>query len=184
MVLPHRPFAMRKVLAEFETCHDSAPDAYGDAGCRLTGLNDCAMVLRHERYSFHAYDSVYLFARQPELGAQVFIDVFPSGEANPHWPKQMGFYEEQRSDFRLPPGQRFDASYLAPAASGFSRHDAFRTRDGRTRRRVVHAFVGTKRSVLLVYSLDTNALLNSPFFAGVRKGLTLSDAPVAEPFQR
>ncbi|MFO0889991.1 MAG: hypothetical protein U0790_12730 [Isosphaeraceae bacterium] len=175
---------MRNVLAEFETCHEGMPDAYGDAGCRLTGLHDCAMVLRHERYSFHAYDSVYLFARQPELGAQVFIDVFPSGEANPDWPKSLRYYEEHRSDFRLPPGQRFGASYLAPAASGFCRHDAFRTRDGRTRRRVVHAFVGINRSVLLVYSSDTNDLLSSPFFAAVRKGLTLSDTPVVEPFQR
>jgi hypothetical protein len=175
---------MRKVLAEFETGHDGAPDAYGDAGCRLTGLNACAMILRHERYSFYAYDSVYLFARKPELGAQVYIDIFPNGDANPDWLKRVGFYEAQRSAFRLPPGLRFDTSYLAPTASGFSRHDAFRTRDGRTRRRVVHAFVGTRRSVLLVYSLDTNDLLSSPFFEAVRKGLTLSDGPVVEPFQR
>lgn len=176
---------MREVIAEFETRHGDAADSYGDIGCQLAGLNGSAMVLRHERYTNNAYDSIYLFARQPELGAQVFIDVFPTnGAVNPDWQKCLMFYEEQRSDFRLPAGHKFDMSYLLPSANGFVRHEAFRTRDGRTRRRVVHAFVGTKRNVLLVYSLDANDLASSPFFSAVRDGLTLSDVPVVEPFRR
>ncbi|MGN6555229.1 MAG: hypothetical protein ACTHLW_16095 [Verrucomicrobiota bacterium] len=175
---------MRKVIAEFETCRELAPDAYGDTGCQLSGLNHRAMVLRHERYTDTAHDSIYLFARQPEPGAQVFIEVFPGGEANPDWHERVRFYHEHRSDFRLPAGQKFDPSFLAPAASGFVRHEAFRTRDGRTRWRVVHAYAGTRRNILLVYSLDASDFLSSQFFAAVRDGLTLSDVPVSKPFRR
>ena len=37
---------MDTVIREFQTQHDGAPDAYGDPGCRLTGLNEYPMVLR------------------------------------------------------------------------------------------------------------------------------------------
>ena len=44
--------------------------------------------------------------------------------------------------------------------------------------------MGTRRNVLLVYSLHTNDMAGSRFFAAIRDGLTLSDLPVAEPFLR
>lgn len=175
---------MSDAISEFETGRRGGPDTYGDAGCRLVGLGAFAMVLRHHRYDWKCNDSVHLFARDPELGAQVFIEIFPGGAEERDWREELRSYEEQRSDFRLPRGLRFDASFLAPAAIGFARHIALRTRDGRTRKRIVHAFEGRKRNILLVYSRDDNHFHRSRFFETVRVGLTLADKAIARPFRR
>lgn len=174
---------MREVVAEFEPHSVNAPNSYGDNGCRLSGLNRSAMVLRHERYTKDSYDSIYLFARRQEHGAQVFIDVFPNMPIKTEWERQLIFYEEQKKNFRLPPGQKFNESYLAPTAIGFCRHRAFRTRDGQRRWRIVHIFEGKNRNILLVYSHNTNDFINSEFFSVVSQGLLLQDLPIAEPFR-
>jgi hypothetical protein len=175
---------MREVVAEFESHCSDAPSSYGDNGCRLSGLDHSAMVLRHERYTNNSYDSIYLFARKQEHGAQVFIYVFPNTALKTEWKDRLTLYEEQRRNFRMPLGQKFNKSYLAPAASEFCQHTAFRTRDGRTRWRVVHTFEGKNRNVLLVYSHNTNDFINSEFFSVVSKGLSVSDLPLTEPFRQ
>ena len=160
---------MREVIAEFETPCKDVPDAYGDAAAGCQG----SMAARWS-YGTNATQTIptIRFICSPasrNWALRYSSNVFPASEPKPDWRKRVAFYEEQRSDFQLPVGQKFDTSNLAPAASGFVQHEAFRTRDGRTRRRVVHAFVGAKRNILLIYSLDTNNLLSSPFFGFFRK---------------
>lgn len=173
---------MREVVIEFETPKQGANDEYGDEGCRLTDLIGCPLVLRHERYTDEAHDTIYLFARQPELGAQIYLEVFPGVGVDAGWLKSVSFYEEQQADFRLPSGQKFGDTFLAPVAHGFISHRAFRTRDGRTRRRIVHVFEGAQRRVLLVYSLDSSDFAGSRFCSVVSSGLRLADVALAEPF--
>jgi hypothetical protein len=167
---------MRKVFAEFLTTDPSSPDSYGDSGCMLERLSHVPFVLRHEHYTDQLHHTIYLFARAPERGAQVFIHIFPIPNGEAEYKKELDFYIEQRKDFRLAAGCRFDSSLLAPVlCEGFHDHTAFRTRDGKYRRRIVHGFVGTRRAVLLVYSLDSSDLLASEFFAHVCQHLKLSD---------
>ena len=167
---------MRKVIAEFLTTDPAVPDSYGDSGCMLAALRQTALILRHEHYTDELQHKIYLFAREPELGAQVFLHAFPMPEGEKEFLKELDFYLGQRKDFRLPSGPAFDASVLAPSSSkGFESHIAFRTRDGKYRRRLVHSFVGTKRAMLLVYSLDSVEFLKSAFFNQVSQNLSLAD---------
>jgi hypothetical protein len=171
---------MREVFAEFTTTDQSAPDTYGDSGCCLRQLRQSALALRHEHYTGRLQHTIYLFARQPELGAQVFLHInsLPAGSAEHE--SELAFYMRQQKDFRLPAGQVFDASFLAPEnCTGFLSHTAFRTRDGKYRRRVVHSFVGAHRAVLLVYSLDAAAFADSAFCNHVQRNLMLADTPCA-----
>src|SRR5262245_8330408 len=118
---------MRKVFAEFLTTAPSAPDLYGDSGCTLEALEQLPMVLRHEHYTDELQHRVYLFAREPEWGAQVFLIVFPMPQGEAEYEKELAFYREQEKAFRLPGGRRFDSSLLAPAmCEGFDSHTAFR----------------------------------------------------------
>jgi hypothetical protein len=167
---------MRKVLAEFLTTDPSSPDSYGDPGCTLDALSHLPIVLRHEHYTDELQHKVYLFAREPECGAQVFIHIFPMPKGEAEYKKELDFYTEQRKDFRLPAGRNFDSSLLAPAISEcFDSHTAFCTRDGKHRRRIVHGFVGRNRAVLLVCSLGSVDFLASKFFAHVSQHLKVSD---------
>jgi hypothetical protein len=169
---------MRKVFADFLTTDPSSPNSYGDSGCMLEALSHLPMVLRHEHYTGELQHTIYLFARAPERGAQVFIHVFPMPNGEAEYKKELEFYIDQQQDFRLAAG-RFDSSLLAPVfCEGFHSHTAFRTRDGKYRRRIVHGFVGTRRAVLLVYSLDSADFLASKFFAHVHQHLKLSDTKV------
>jgi hypothetical protein len=164
------------VFAEFMTTDPSAPDSYGDSGCMLEALRDMPIVLRHEHYTNEHQHIVYLFARDSECGAQVFVHVFPMPKGKAEYKKELDFYIQQQKDFRLPAGRNFDSSLLAPAGyEGFASHIAFRTRDGKCRRRIVHGLVGTKRSVLVVFSLNSADFLASQFFAHVSQHLKLSD---------
>ena len=175
---------MRTVVTEFESQAVGALVSYGDTGCKLDLFNQCALALTHERYSNQLQESVYIFAKRPELGAQVFLDIFPMPQAATEATQELAFYHNQRANFRLPAGQRFSEDFLAPSAVGFHSHEAFLTRDGRTRRRVVHHFVGAHRAILLVYSRDDAAFLASPFVTAVQSGLSLHDLPLEEPFLR
>ena len=167
---------MREVIAEFLTTDPQAPDSYGDSGCRLEALGGVPYVLRHEHYDDELQHKIYLFARHPESGAQVFIHLFPMPAGHAEYQKELQFYVEQQQDFRLPAGRKFDASLLAPAkCEGFGGHVAFRTRDGKYRRRIVHAFTGTNRNVLLIFSLDSADFLKSRFCRRVAQHLALSD---------
>jgi hypothetical protein len=169
---------MREVFAEFTSTDPSAPATYGDSGCSLRQLRQCAIALRHEHYTGKLTHTIYLFAKQPELGAQVFLHITPVPAGIAEHEEEVAFYVRQRKDFRMPSGQVFDASFLAPeTCSGFQSHTAFRTRDGKYRRRVVHSFVGANRAVLLVYSLDSAAFADSAFCNHVKRNLMLADTP-------
>src|SRR5262249_45009974 len=98
---------MRKVFAEFLTTDSSAPDSYGDSGCTLEALHHLPMVLRHEHYTNELRHRVYVFAREPEWYAQVFLNVFPMPQGEEEYEKDLAFYIEQQKAFRLPGGRRF-----------------------------------------------------------------------------
>jgi hypothetical protein len=169
---------MRKVIAEFLTTESFAPKSYGDSGCMLTSLQETALVLRHEHYTQELNHRIYLFARDPEMGAQVFIYIYPTykEKGRDEYKKDMELYIKQQKKFRLPLRQSFDSSFLAPnKCSEFQSHNAFRTRDGKYRCRIVHSFIGIKRAVLLVYSINTVNFLDSKFFNYVKKCLSLAD---------
>lgn len=169
---------MPRDVTEFLTTDESSPQCYGDSGCMLGALRDYPMVLRDEHYRQELRHSIYLFARAPESGAQVFIHVFPLPNGRAEYEKTLGFYNEQRKNFRLPSGQTFSDLTLAPASSeGFDEHLVFRTKDGRYRRRIVHGFVGAHRAVMLVFSLNHTDFLGSQFFAQVCGHLKLADLP-------
>lgn len=171
---------MRLIVAEFRTTDQGAPEAYGDAGCRLADLNRIDLILRHERYDGFSYESIHLFARPPEIGRQVRIDIFAAGGEGEGWLVQLALHLKLRCDFRLP---GFNTDYLAPAAQGFVRRDVFRVRDGRTRRRIVRTYVGVERNVLLTYSLDEGDPMGGEFFKVICGGLSLSDLKVGKPFR-
>jgi len=175
---------MRHVDAEFDTRDEPVRDSYGDAGCRIQALDTIPMFLRHEWYERESCDRLYYFGRAPEMGSQVFINVFPGGDSNPNFDTMLSSYSGLRCDFRLPAGQIFGPEFLRPKAHGFIHHEVFRVRDGRTRRRIVHRFSGAYRSLLLIYSLDTNKFLSSPFITAVSANLHFSDVPVDAPFRR
>jgi hypothetical protein len=171
---------MRKVIAEFLTTDSSAPNSYGDYGCMLTSLQETPLVLRHEHYTQEYSHRIYLFARDPEMGAQVFIYIYPTTQKGKYeYKKDIELYVKQQKKFRLPLGQSFDSSFLAPSNSlEFQSHTAFRTRDGKYRCRVVHSFIGIKRTVLLVYSINTVNFLDSKFFNYVKGHLSLADTDI------
>src|SRR2546427_4927182 len=117
---------MRHVFAEFLTTDPSSPGSYGDAGCLLEALSSSPMVLRHEHYTDELQHKVYLFAREPEHGAQAFIHVYPMPKGEAEHKKQLDFYAEQQKYFKLPAGQNVDPAFLAPAVcEGFGSHTAF-----------------------------------------------------------
>jgi hypothetical protein len=172
---------MRKVIAEFLTTDSSAPNSYGDSGCMLISLQETPLVLRHEHYTRESQHRIYLFARDPEMGvqAQVFIYIYPMQKGKDEYKKDIELYVKQQKKFRLPHGQSFDSSFLAPSNSlEFQSHTAFRTRDGKYRCRVVHSFIGIKRTVLLVYSINTVNFLDSKFFNYVKGHLSLADTDI------
>jgi hypothetical protein len=171
---------MRKVIAEFLTTESSAPNSYGDSGCMLTSLQKTALVLRHEHYTREVQHRIYLFARDPEMGAQVFIYIYPTIQKGENeYKKDIELYMKQQKKFRLPLGQSFDSSFLAPSnCLEFQSHTAFRTRDGKYRCRIVHSFIGIKRSILLIYSINTVNFLESKFFNYVKDRLSLADTDI------
>lgn len=174
---------MRKVVAEFDTREKAGLVTYGDSGCLIRFLNDVHLFLRHEYYDQYSYEQLCLFARVPEAGAQIVISIFLGGNSNQDFHDKIKFYNEHRCDFRLPAGQKFDDTFLKPEAYGFLEHEVFRVQDGKSRKRVVHAFKGRYRSIILTYSIDSNNFLSSSFFAAVKNGLQLSDTEIQEPFR-
>ena len=167
---------MRQVFAEFLTTDPSSPGSYGDGGCLLEALSSSPMVLRHEHYTDEHQHKLCLFARDPEHGAQIFIHVYPMPIGESEYKRELDFYVEQQKDFKLPAGRNFDSAFLAPAiCEGFGIHTAFRTRDGKYRRRIVHGFGGASRAVLLVFSLNSADFSTNQFFAHVCEHLKLAD---------
>ena len=176
---------MRHVPAEFTTTEKDAPDDFGDSGCLIRELRSCPIALRHEYIDDFQEEIVYLFAREPELGAQVFIHQFPMPGGIAEFEERSAVFIEQQKDFKLPKGQTFGPDFLAPAVcDGFAGHAAFRTRDGRYRRRIVHIFTGNHRSVVLVYSRDDIEFKDSEFCQFVSDHLTLQDVEFDSPFDR
>ncbi len=169
-------------ICEFLTTDPSVPDSYGDAGCALTALGQFPIVLRHEHYKDTLRHTIYLFARDPELGAQVFIEIFPMPAGRSEYAERREFYLAQRKEFHMSYGKRFDMTFLAPnCREDFKSRGIFRTRDGKYRRRIVHWFEGVNRAIILVYSLDSTDFNKSIFFKHVSQHLMLSDKPL--PFQ-
>lgn len=170
---------MYSVIHEFLTTDVSAPNSYGDEGCILSSLRSSALVLRHEHFTDKLGHTIYLFARVPELGAQVFIYLFPMPDGESEYQECLKFYLEQKKSFRIRGGRRFLSSSLIPnLVKGFKSHTVFRTRDGIYRRRIVHCFAGTLRSVVVVYSSDTADHLQSAFFKYVSEHLSLADTEI------
>ncbi len=91
---------MRKVIAEFLTTESFAPKSYGDSGCMLTSLQETALVLRHEHYTQELNHRIYLFARDPEMGAQVFIYIYPTykEKGRDEYKKDMELYIKQKKN--------------------------------------------------------------------------------------
>lgn len=169
---------MRRDVTEFLTTDPAAPQRYGDPGCMLEALGGVPMVLRHEHYWDELQHRIHLFARAPEMGAQIYIHAFPLPAGRPEYDKMLNFYLEQKKNFRLPAGQAFNEATLAPASSeGLGERQVFRTKDGPYRHRIFHGFVGTNRAVALVFSLDHKDFLYSPTFAHVCRHLSLADLP-------
>lgn len=173
---------MRHVVTEFLTTDDASPEFYGDAGTCLNRLRNFPTVLRHVKYHNDCWHEVQLFAREPELFAQIWLSVYPEPIGTPALRDQLKFYHEQQSNFRLPSRTKFEAKELVPkTAAAFDVVLPFRVRDN-ARLRVVQALRGKHRSLLVVASRSDSSFLESNFLRITLEGLSLADVPLDTPF--
>ena len=152
---------------EFETWAKTSPTSFR-AGCfHITRLKNMRMALSHRKESQYA-DTIYLFGHKRTRDVespQIFLHSYHLPSGRKMYQKELGFYNKQRRAFRLDGGITFDSGLLnieqvAPAYI----HKAFRTRDGRSRRRIVHVYETEDRAAIVVFSLNSARFASNTFF--------------------
>lgn len=159
---------------EIDTTKLAAQSSFSAAGVKISGLAEMPAIIQHKRWPW-AEDCLYLFGRDPHsirYNAQIFVHIFPMPEGRNCFQKELGFYRKQKKGFLLE-GHKFKRAMLAPKAEEGTDHEAFQTRDGIHRRRIVHAFRAENRAVLLVYSLDSAQFLSSSFFEKLKSHIAI-----------
>jgi len=162
---------------EIDTRLPEAPDTFAVAGLRLDGLTHVPMVLRHEKSDASA-DIVDLFGMDADVGTeapQVFVYLYslPSGKLE--FENKLAFYRKQQRRFGLEGGLVFSPETLSirNVRSNWE-HSAFQTRDGRTRRRLVHIYQSERQAVIVVFSIDSDRFFSKPLFQLVSENLQLA----------
>ena len=162
---------------DYDTCEGNAPDSFSIGCINMVKVKSIRMVFWGRSYSAPT-DTVYLFGRELDNnveGSQVFLHAFqlPDGEAD--YQKELRLYDEQRRDFKMEHGQEFHENFLAPqqVAPDFV-HQAFRTRDGKARRRIVRVYKADDRAAIIVFSLNSANFSSNKFFKKVCDSLNIS----------
>ena len=160
---------------EVDTTIKGAPRNFSAVGVRLTHIDRIPMVIRHSRWPWPE-DSIYLFGRDRQANryaAQVFIHVYRLPDGVRKFRSELALYRKQKKEF-LVEGSKFDQSLLLPhSISADFEHESFQTRDGIHRRRIVHLFKAARRTIILVYSLNSAHFASSVFFRHVSESLEM-----------
>ena len=172
---------MRHVFTEFLTTDDASPEFYGDVGTCLNGMKNFPTILRHVKYDDDCWHEVQLFARDPEVSAQIWLSIYPEPIGTPALCEQLKFYRGQQSDFRLLTSTKFEVKELVPKTAAFDVVLPFCVRDNE-RLRIVQALRGKHRSILVVASRSDSSFLESNFLRITIGGLSLADVPLDAPF--
>lgn len=155
---------------EIDTRTEDALDSLIVAGVHLEGLKNIAMVLRHQKYEDNE-DTVYFFGKEDGShidGPQVFVHIYSLPICHKSFNKELAFYEGQKKGFLLDNKQKFDDSMLALSDVPLNyAHKAFQTRDGATRRRIVHVYECEYQAVLVVFSVSSVRFMSNMFFEQV-----------------
>ncbi len=144
---------------------------------RIQNLNNIRAIIRKECYS-EQDKRIYLFGRHDDCfqkGAQIFIHLYNFPTDNSEYEEKLSNYEEQRKSFPLNNKQKFNDTILSlPLLSKeFHEHLTFQTKDGSTRRRIVHSYRNKDKGIIIIYSLDANDFIENSFFNEVAKNCTI-----------
>jgi len=162
-----RLHSMHPLRPEIDTRKDGSADSF-QAGClEFCRLRAIPPFLRHEVNSPSRHE-VNLFAMGPDIQRdtpQIYVDMFRLPESEPLFLEKLKSNEELRADFRLPNGHRFDATFLAfPSIPPEFCHEAFRIRDGRLARRIVHVYRSNHWALMVRFSLASVDFVDRGFF--------------------
>ena len=161
---------------EFDSWTKDAPASFRAGSFRVTRIKTLRMSLWHRKYS-PVTDTVYLFGQktaQDLESPQVFLHAYELPAAKDEYLKERRFYERQKRTFKLAGGDKFDPSLLAiPQVASDFRHEAFQTRDGKSRRRIVHLYEATDRAAIVVFSLNSAGFTSNAFFHKLTGRMTI-----------
>lgn len=134
------------------------------------------MAVSHEKDSPSA-DSIYLFGQKRTRDVespQIFLHSYELPASRQAYQKEFSFYRKQRQAFRLDGGDTFDSGLLSikQVAPTYT-HEAFRTRDGRSRRRIVHVYEADDRAAIVVFSLNSACFASNTLFQTLADSLKI-----------
>ena len=167
---------MSKVI-EIDTREARTPDSFSIEWFSITNLKDFKTVIRQESHAVND-KRVYLFGKNDDClrnGAQIFVYLFNLPDEQKQFGQQLLFYKDQQKGYLLTDKRKFDKSILhLPHISDSFSHEAFQTRDGKYRKRIVHIYQDEQRACMVIYSLDDIVFEENSFFNTFAKNAILS----------
>jgi len=110
-------------------------------------------------------------------GAQVSVYLFPLPRGANDWNTELSFYRRQKRGFLVKPAGKFHEQILALSdVPAEFEHEAFQTRDGRSRYRIVHVYRSVRQAAMVIYSLNSTNFLGSKCFQHVAHNLKIGQA--------
>jgi hypothetical protein len=168
---------MRILPAEFESTDMKDKSSYDFLGNELLNISTEPFFLRHEYYDNEKdlKQSLCLFGRRKEEpGAQIFLEMYYNYKNNIKYLKEVEFYQNQQSNFRLSGGEKLSNEFLLPVIHETAKVSQMMTKDGKYRKRILYDIKGEKNALLLVFSLDSNAFSENQLFCFLKKNLKIN----------
>ena len=110
-------------------------------------------------------------------GAQVSVHLFPLPRGAKEWRVELNFYRRQKRSFLVKSAGKFHEQILALSdVPAEFEHEAFQTRDGRSRYRIVHTYQSPRQAAIVIYSLDSTDFLRSKCLQHVADNLKIGPA--------
>jgi hypothetical protein len=163
---------------EIDTASTRAPAKFSIGDIHLWNIRSWRMIVSDESYDVEKRMEISDFDDKTHReGAQVSVHLFPLPRGAKEWRAELNFYRRQKRSFLVKPAGKFHEQILAlsDVPAGFE-HEAFQTRDGNSRFRIVHVYRSAKQAAIVIYSLGSTGFLRSKCLQHVAGNLKIGPA--------